>query len=40
VRLHFVTAVGSPSFVVEVVTNGSTEIFDSVDSFATYRESL
>jgi sucrose phosphorylase len=40
VRLHFVTAVGSPKFAIEVTSNGHVESFDSVESFATYRENL
>ena len=40
VRLHFVTKVSQPSFLIEVVTEGSVESFDSVEAFATYRENL
>ena len=38
VRLHFVTAVDAPSFVIEVASGSEVETFSSVDSFATYRE--
>ena len=39
VRLSFVTKVNEPSFVIEVVTAGSVESFNSVEAFATYEES-
>jgi sucrose phosphorylase len=34
--LKFVTKVGAPSFVIEVVTNGVAEKFDSIEAFAQY----
>ncbi|MEY4451179.1 MAG: hypothetical protein RLZZ380_300 [Actinomycetota bacterium] len=38
VRLHFITAVDAPSFVIEVASGTEVETFNSVESFATYRE--
>ncbi len=36
IRLQFVTEVGSPSFIIEVVTDGIARRFDSVAEFSTY----
>ncbi|MFM2024205.1 MAG: hypothetical protein RLZZ56_218 [Actinomycetota bacterium] len=38
VRLHFITAVDAPSFVIEVASGTEVETFNTVESFATYRE--
>jgi sucrose phosphorylase len=35
--LEFVTKVGSPSFVIEVVTDGVAQKFSSIEEFASYQ---
>jgi sucrose phosphorylase len=35
--LQFVTKVGAPSFVIEVVTNGVAQKFTSIEEFASYQ---
>jgi sucrose phosphorylase len=37
ITLQFVTKVGAPSFVIEVVTAGVAQRFETVESFATYQ---
>ena len=37
ITLQFVTKVGAPSFVIEVVTDGVAERFDSIEAFAQYQ---
>ena len=36
VKLHFVTEVENPNFIIEVVTNGETQKFASVSEFTGY----
>jgi hypothetical protein len=35
--LEFVTKVGAPSFVIEVVTDGVAQRFASIEEFASYQ---
>jgi sucrose phosphorylase len=36
VRLSFATTVGAPSFVIEVVTDGESQVFNTIEGFATF----
>jgi sucrose phosphorylase len=36
IRLQFSTEVGSPSFVIEVVTDGVAQRFDNMEAFSNY----
>jgi hypothetical protein len=37
ISLQFVTRVGAPSFIIEVVTAGVAQRFDTVEAFAQYQ---